>query len=133
MDSMPDRIEVKLQTFTHQPIANSVVFRYIVAGLQAGSPTIGTSNVKLIQRCLGYGSKHKNAAKNDDMKHSKKKKTSPPTPSKLTPTSGIEEDSRHVNLDLDLSNTIITGTDYGVATLATTVARTVEQLQSIKD
>ncbi|KAG0163290.1 hypothetical protein DFQ30_000404, partial [Apophysomyces sp. BC1015] len=41
--------------------------------------------------------------------------------------------STRCNLDLDLSNMIITGTDYGVASLATTVAHIVEQLQSIKD
>ncbi|KAI8099101.1 uncharacterized protein BX664DRAFT_13109 [Halteromyces radiatus] len=71
--------------------------------------------------------------KNRRKQRPKTKKTSPPPPSKITPTSRMEESPKHVTLDFDIKNCIITGTDYGVATLATTVGHTVEQLDSIQN
>ncbi|KAI8391399.1 uncharacterized protein BYT42DRAFT_542955 [Radiomyces spectabilis] len=64
-----------------------------------------------------------------------KKKDPPPAPPPSIPVgiSRVEEDPRYVTLNLDLDHVILTGTNYGMVTLATTVAHSVEQLKAIKN
>ncbi|ORX53487.1 hypothetical protein DM01DRAFT_1336026 [Hesseltinella vesiculosa] len=68
-----------------------------------------------------------------DTKKPKKTKPSPPIPpTKINKTTRVEEDPRHTQLDLDLKECILSGTDYGIVTMATTVTHTLEELEKLK-
>ncbi|ORX47524.1 hypothetical protein DM01DRAFT_156710 [Hesseltinella vesiculosa] len=68
-----------------------------------------------------------------DTKKSKKTKPLPPIPpTKISKTTRVEEDPRHTLLDLNLKECHISGTDYGIVTLATTVTHNFEELEKLK-
>ncbi|KAJ1909074.1 hypothetical protein H4219_006446, partial [Mycoemilia scoparia] len=62
----------------------------------------------------------------------RKQYTNPkPPPSILTRTSRFEDSPEHVEQGFEQKRLIVAGTDYGVVTLATTVAHTFQQLEDI--
>jgi ribosomal protein S15P/S13E len=74
--------------------------------------------------------------RNDHAKQKKKsaaKESIPLPPSILTKTTRIEENPMNTTLALDLHDTVITGTDYGITTLAVTVSHTKYDLDLIKN
>ncbi|ORX42941.1 hypothetical protein DM01DRAFT_1340930 [Hesseltinella vesiculosa] len=74
-------------------------------------------------------------AEEEQAKKGKKKskdKESPLPPTELKKTTRVEEDPRHTILKIDTNDLLISGTDYGVVTLATTVTHSVSDLEAIK-
>ncbi|ORX54491.1 hypothetical protein DM01DRAFT_1383229 [Hesseltinella vesiculosa] len=53
-------------------------------------------------------------------------------PTELKKTTRVEEDPQHATLKFDTNDLLISGTDYGIMTMATTVTRTLEGLEKLK-
>ncbi|ORX45678.1 hypothetical protein DM01DRAFT_1377973 [Hesseltinella vesiculosa] len=51
---------------------------------------------------------------------------------KLKKTTRVEEDPRHTTVNIDTNNLLISGTDYGIVTKATTVTHTLEDMEKLQ-